>query len=232
MGCSKEETNAMEKEWETSPTLLVLGDRQTTAGGRPGGWCQLLMDGLNSGREMMTYSTQATYRQEVTMAEMLHNFRSLSVVTARYIIIQSPRGDAIKQTPLADYRNQTKALVNAIGEAGSIAVMATIPIQDNDPNGTLSQKISSYNQILRTVSKEMDVALTDINAAMQEAHTSNPKLRTTFDGERFNREGSVLMAEGILRAIDLADRLTPQLRETWRSRDFYAEKDYPKYYQK
>lgn len=223
LGISKEETDAMEQEWENSPAVLVLGDRQTTSGSRPGGWCQLLADGLNSGREMVTLRFSANYRNEVTVSDMLKGFCNLAEVKDRFVIIQATRGDAIAGTPLTEYRKTVETLVAAICDKGSKPVLVTIPVQDNDPDGELSQTLTPYNEILRAVAAEEKVPLADMNQAMVAEHASEPNVRLTFDGERFNRQGSVLMAETILRATGQEERLTPELRRIWKERGFYAE---------
>ena len=59
---------------------------------------------------------------------------------------------------------------------------------------------------------------------MAECYAADPGARLTFDGERFNKKGSILMAETIIRAMDQAAMITPQLRQIWDERTHYAER--------
>ena len=70
----------------------------------------------------------------------------------------------------------------------------------------------------------MGVPLADIARAMVYQYEMQvPDRRLTFDGERFNRAGSVLMAQTVVRAVGREDLLTPVVEELWSDRSFYAD---------
>lgn len=224
MGLSRDETDQIEKEWRNSPKVLILGDRQTTSGGRMGGWCHMLMDGLNSGREMVTYHTFAKYRGSVTVGDLLNGFKEKAGSRPRYVILQSPRDDAKGGTPLDEYVARIEEFITLAVKNGSRPILVTIPVQDNDPASELSKKLGPYNNALRRVAGEKSVPIADISRVMAKRYTDDPEARLTHDGERFGHEGAMLMAETVMRAMALDKTITPELRKVWAERPSYTSK--------
>lgn len=224
MGFNPSELDTLEKEWVNSPSVLILGDRQTASGSRSGGWIHLLLDGLNSGREMVTARTLAQYRKEVTVNALLDSFRKKLPDKPRYIILQAPRGDAVLATPLEKYRRAVEELVDVARANKMKLILTTITIQGNDPAGELNRKFGPYNDLLRDVARVKHVPLADIHQAMAASYAADPAVRLTFDGERFNSAGGILMAETIMRAMGLNSRITPKLRKTWKERPTYFKR--------
>jgi lysophospholipase L1-like esterase len=224
MGLSQEDTEEIEKEWEGSPKVLILGDKQSTAGSRTGGWCHMLMDGLNSGREMVTYNTFAWYRNEVTMGELLAGFSERAKSKPRDVLLQAPRGDAVLATPLGKYRQQVEQLIAVAGQNNVRPVLVTIAVQDNDPASELSRKLEPYNDVLRDIARAKSVPLADINQAMAKQYAADPAVHLTYDGERFGHQGAILMAETLMRAMGLDSLITSKLRKVWMERPSYTRK--------
>ena len=224
MGLSQEDTEQLEKDWEGPPKVLILGDKQSTAGSRTGGWCHMLMDGLNSGREMVTYNTFAWYRNEVTMGELLAGFSERAKGKPRDVLLQAPRGDAVLATPLGKYRQQVEQLIAVAGQNNVRPVLVTIAVQDNDPASELSRKLEPYNDVLRDVASAKSVPLADINQAMAKQYAADPAIRLTYDGERFGHQGAILMAETLMRAMGLDSLITSKLRKVWIERPSYVRK--------
>jgi lysophospholipase L1-like esterase len=221
LGMATDDTAKLEKEWIDSPEILIFGDRQTMAGGRTGGWCHMLLDGLNSGLEMMTYQSIGDYRKEGTLESLAKRLPKIETDHVRFFILQAPRGDALAGTAPADYRNHLETLLAWTREKQMKPILVTIPVQENNPNGELSRKLAPYNDILREVAKTRDIPLADIQRAMTENHAAFPDRLLTYDGERFNHGGAMMMAETLLRAMDLESVLTDKLRKIWRDRPSY-----------
>ena len=224
MGLSQEDTEDIEKEWEGSPKVLILGDKQSTAGSRTGGWCHMLMDGLNSGREMVAYNTFAWYRNEVTMGKLLAGFSERAKGKPRYVLLQAPRGDAVLATPLGKYRQQVEQLTAVAGQNNVRPVLVTIAVQDNDPASELSRKREPYDDVLRDIARAKSVPLADINQGMAKRYAADPSVRLTYDGERFGHQGAILMAETLMRAMGLDSLITSKLRKVWMERPPYTRK--------
>jgi hypothetical protein len=139
----------------------------------------------------------------------------------RDVILQAPRGDAVLATPLDRYRRDVEALINLADTNKMNLILTTITVQNNDPGSAPSRKLAPYNDVLRAVARVRNVPLADINRAMTASYAADPAVRLTFDGERFNREGGILMAETIMRAMGLDARITPALRKSWQERNTY-----------
>lgn len=221
LGLTKSDTDELEKEWINSPKVLILGDRQTMAGGRTGGWIHMFLDGMNSGLESVSYQSAGDYRKEVTLESLAERLPKIATDHVRYFILQTPRGDAMAGTAPADYRRHLDTLLAWAKEKQLKSILLTIPVQENNPDGGLSRKLAPYNDILREVSQARGIPLADIHKAMAEHQAASPGIPLTYDGERFNHDGAMLMAEILLRAMDKESVLTDQLRTIWRERPSY-----------
>jgi len=65
----------------------------------------------------------------------------------------------------------------------------------------------------------------DIGRIMAERYAEDPKVLLTYDGERFNHDGAMLIAETLLRAMGLESVVTANLRKIWRERKSYIKSD-------
>lgn len=224
MGFSAAEATALEREWEAAPYVLILGDRQTTSGSRTGGWIHLLLDGLNSGREMVTHRSHAQYRKEVTVSSLLKDLDKHLEDKPRTLILQAPKDDAVLATPMDDYRRAIEELIGIARARKAKLILSTIAIPEKDAAGGLRKKIEPYNRALRELATAKGVPLADVSKAMDAAYAEDPQARLMFDGERFNREGSILMVEAILQAMGRDSLITPELRRTWEERPAYFKR--------
>lgn len=224
IGLSDEDLDELEKEWVDSPKMLILGDRQTTSGGRTGGWCHLLMDGMNSGREMLTFETIASYKKQMTVSELLAGFREKAKNKPKYVILQAPRGDAELATPPAQYRQQVETLLAVADQNDVRPVLVTIAVQNNDVASELNVKLEPYNDLLRDIARAKSVPLADINQIMAKQYAADPNIRLTYDGERFSHQGAILMAATLMRAMGLDSLITPKLQKVWLESPSYTKK--------
>ena len=225
LGLGADDTATLEKEWIDSPKILILGDRQTMAGGRAGGWIHMLLDGLNSGLEMVTYNSIGDYRKEVTLESLANRLPKIETDRVRFFVLQVPRGDALAGTAAADYRNHLETLLAWAREKQMKPILVTIPVQENNPNGELSRKLAPYNDILRELAKAGEIPLADISRVMAERYAEDPNVLLTYDGERFNHDGAMMMAETLLRAMGLESGITANLRKIWRERPSYLNRE-------
>lgn len=175
LGMGTDDTAKLEKEWIDSPEILILGDRQTMAGGRTGGWIHMLLDGLNSGLEMVTYHSIGDYRKEGTLESLVKRLPEVRTGNVRFVILQAPRGDALAGKPPADYRNHLETLLAWAKEKQMKPILVTIPVQENNPGGELSRKLAPYNEILREVAKAGDIPLADISRVMAGRYEDHKK---------------------------------------------------------
>jgi len=219
MGFSKSEVTLAEAEWKRSPSMLIFGDRQLSAGSRTGGWCHLLMDGLNIGRDMVTFKPvkKDTVNQILSALES-----SIEEDRTRYLLIQAPNGDIHGGTPLDAYRATVSTIIDRAREKQLQVVIATIPLLDNDPDSDANKGINTYSNLLREACKEKQATLVDINAAMRDYYEKNAGARLTIGDERFNHKGGTLMAEVAFKAFGGNEELLPQLETIWDERPSYT----------
>lgn len=221
IGYTGSEASELEAKWKNAPHILILGDRQTTSGGRTGGWIQLLLEGLNSGQDMVTHQSHAQYRKEVTLRSLLGGLDKKLEESPQTIIFQAPKDDAVAGTSLEDYRKAIEELKGASDRHQARLVLTTIAQPEEDPSGELRSRLEPYNELIRKHAKENKIALADIARAMDEAYEKEANLRLMFDGHRFNRKGSILIVEALLEAMDCGAVITPQLRQIWNDTPAY-----------
>ena len=219
MGLTDEEVALAEDEWDEAPEMLFLGDRQVASGGRTGGWCHMVLDGMNDGREMVT---PRTVRGD-TVGALLKSLRfGKEEAKPKYALLVAPKGDAEAGTPLPEYSKTVAELIGLLGENGARPVVASIPVRNDSPASGPNRKIDAYNDALREVAEAKGCAWADINAAMVEWYGAHPGRKLTIFGERFNHEGSVLMARAVLSALSHEPETLDRLRETWDTRGSYT----------
>jgi lysophospholipase L1-like esterase len=219
MGLTDEDIARAETDWHDSPTMLVLGDRQTAAGGRTGGWRHLLLDGMNADRRMVTCRGVS----KPTVRQLLEALRAeVGKQKPGYVLLQAPKGDAEAPTPPAEYRSTVATLIDFAAEADAKPTVATIAVQGNRVDGEINGKIKAYNDILREVAQAKRCPVADIHAAMLKWYGANPGKKLTFDGERFNHAGGALMAQTVLTTWGYGRDAIASLRSLWDARPSYT----------
>jgi lysophospholipase L1-like esterase len=78
MGFSEAELAAVEQEWNAPSRILIIGDSQASAGGRAGGWSNMLLEGLNRGRAMVSRDAIVS-RKTLPLAELAGKVQSTSL---------------------------------------------------------------------------------------------------------------------------------------------------------
>jgi lysophospholipase L1-like esterase len=166
----------------------------------------------------------ASYRKAVTVKSLLDAFGERVEDRPRWVVVQAPKGDAELTTPLAQYWKQVEELIAVARQNQVRPILVTIAVLDNDPAGERSRMLEPYNEALRAIARTKGVPLADINKAMAERHGADPACRLTYDGERFNHPGAILMADALMRAMGLGSRITPRLRKVWAERPSYTDR--------
>ena len=89
---------------------------------------------------------------------------------------------------------------------------------EDQPNPT-NQKLIAYNEVLRTLAKEKNCLLADLNADMQTAIAKagvEKKGRVlTRDGVHMNPAGNQMMAAGVLKAFGLSAEQIEKSQKSW-----------------
>jgi lysophospholipase L1-like esterase len=215
MGLSDKELDALQNEWNRSSKILIVGDRQAHAGGRMGGWCSMVLDGMNLGREMVT-TTKVAHKKSGTLAALLPKLNaSIEQSRTKYMLVVPPLGDVHEKTPTDDYKKALQSVVDFADKNKLKLVITTIPILNSDAGSEDSIALQAYDSVIRDVCKKQKVALADINTTMARYYEGHPGSNLTIGDERLNHKGGVLLAQSVLKAFGRSADSVEELRRSW-----------------
>ncbi len=123
--------------------------------------------------------------------------------------------------PLEQFKTNMTQLVRQAKAANVRVVILTATMIQEDPTTANNQKLAAYNAFLRQLAKDENCPLGDLNALMQQqvaqlkAAGYQPGHLLTNDGVHMNPRGDLMMAEGLLRALDVNDEQMAKAREAW-----------------
>ena len=119
--------------------------------------------------------------------------------------------------PLEQYRKNITAIVNQCHEAGVKVVILTATVIGEDLDNANNQKLAAYNEFLRSLAKDQNCRLADLNALFQEKikASAKPGRVLTSDGVHMNGAGDQLMAQGVLQALGLDEPQLAKARAAW-----------------
>jgi len=119
--------------------------------------------------------------------------------------------------PLDQYQTNITQIVDKAQAAGIKVVLLTSTMIGEDQPNPNNQKLSVYNDFLKTLAAQRKLPVADLNAAMQAAVKAMPHAGNllTVDGVHMNPLGNVMMATGVLKAFGLGDAQLQKARDTW-----------------
>ena len=203
--------------------IIFLGDSITQAGGLRGGYCDLVIRGLNH------LGLKVTWRGAGKNGHKSND------------MLKRVQGDVINQKPdwmtlscgvndvmlkahgvdLPDYKKNITAIVDKAQAAGiKVMILTATMIQENQ-EGELNQNLIPYNDFLRKLAKEKKCLLADLNAdhqaAVKAAREKNPRIRNVLahDGVHMWPHGNKMMARGVLRAFGVTEQQLKSIEEEW-----------------
>jgi lysophospholipase L1-like esterase len=218
--------------------IAFLGDSITQAGwGQPSGYVRLIMEGLKangidaeaipagiSGHK----SDQMLGRLEKDVLSKKPQWMTLScgVNDAWHGARGVPLDEAMAANGSFDanvaqrgtYKKNITDIIDRATAAGVRPVILTATVIKEDLNGELNQKIAAYNEFLRSLAKEKNIPLADLNAMFHEAIKAANKPGTnvlTSDGVHMNSDGDQLMAVGVLQAFGLNSAQIDKAKSAW-----------------
>lgn len=214
MGFTNDELAALEKDWDHSPMIQVIGGRQVRSATRYTGWLTMVLDVLNSGRDMVTPSCMSTQKENA--ADMVKNFlASPRNERIKYLLFVPLMADINQHTPPAEFRDSLQALVDEAKARNLKLALSTYAMVGPDISSNLNAGAAPYNAVVREVAKQNHIALSDIAADMQDHFAKHPEASLNLEDERFNYEGSILMVETVCQAFEVNTDTLANLRETW-----------------
>jgi len=203
--------------------IAFLGDSITQAGARPGGYCQLVIDGLKRQGVEVTgvfagisghKSNQMLARLEKDVLSKNPDWMTLSCGVND--VWHGARGVALEP-----YKANITAIVDAAQAAGVKVMILTATMIKEDQAGDLNQKLLPYNEFLRELAPTKGCLLADLNAEMQAELETFPAeapkgKQLTSDGVHMNPYGNFMMAKGILKAFGVPGESLPGLVTEWK----------------
>ena len=106
--------------------------------------------------------------------------------------------------------------------AGIKVCILTATMIREDAKNAANTQLAAYNDFLRSLAKEKNCLLADLNADMQQAlaafKAAHPKAKgnlLTVDGVHMNPLGNVMMAKGVLRTFGLTDAQLAKAEAAW-----------------
>ncbi len=204
--------------------IAFLGDSITAAGAKPGGYCQLILDGLKEHGVEATgifagisghKSNQMLARLDKDVISKEPDWMTLSCGVND--VWHGARG-----VNLEDYKKNITEIVNKCQEADIKVVILTATMIKEDQSNDLNQKLAGYNEALRELAKEKDCLLADLNAEMQMALKTFPVKgpegkKLTSDGVHMNPYGNMMLAAGVLKTFGVEGESIDKLFERWKA---------------
>ena len=219
MGLTEDELKQVEKEWNSSPKILIMGGRQVSSGGRTGGWINMLMDGLTSGKEMISKDTKTV--KNIKISWLSSELKKAIVPGQTKYLLLIPPSEDLENTPIAEFKKSLESIID-VAESNKVkTIISTIPLQEVEE--TSGSAIDKYNGIIREVVKSKNADLLDINSIMKTYKEKHPEVKLTIGDERFSNVGGMLMAETVLKKLGFDEKKINELRrDVWSERSSYT----------
>jgi len=203
--------------------IAFLGDSITAAGARSGGYCLLVLDGLQKQGIKVTgvlagisghKSNQMLARLEKDVLSKKPDWMTLSCGVND--VWHGKNG-----VKLPDYKTNITAIVDKAQAAGVKVMILTSTMIREDQSNSLNQQLLPYNAFLKELAKEKGCLIADLNADMQQALKKVPKdapkgKQLTVDGVHMNAYGNMMMASGILKSFGVSDAKLSDVVKVWK----------------
>ncbi len=119
---------------------------------------------------------------------------------------------------IEDYKKNITSIVEQAQTAKIKVILLTATMIGEDQANPNNQKLIPYNEFIRTLAKEKNCLLADLNADMQEAvkKANTPgKNALTGDGVHMAFSGDAMMASSILKALGLDATTIAKAQDAW-----------------
>lgn len=122
---------------------------------------------------------------------------------------------------LEDFKKNLTGVVDKAQAAGVKVVILTATLMNDRPDHPLNVTSEPYNDFLRTLAKERNLPLADLNNDMRAKTLLSADERKkngpmTADGVHMATFGNQVMADGVLRTLGLNDAQLQKAHEAWK----------------
>ena len=209
---------------KSGETIAFLGDSITAAGSKPGGYCQLVIDGLKQ---------QGIDVKGVFAGVSGHKSNQMLARLDKDVISRKPDWMTLscgvndvwhgnRGVNLEEYRKNIESIIDKAQAAGIKVMVLTSTMIKEDQANELNQKLLGYNEALRELAKSKNCLLADLNLEMQETLKTFPAeapkgKQLTSDGVHMNPYGNFMMAKGILKAFGMTGEKIEALETAWKN---------------
>lgn len=204
--------------------IAFLGDSITQGGVGPQGYVTLTIKGLESAGVKATAipagisghkSNDMLARLDKDVISKKPDWMTLSCGVND--VWHGPKG-----VPLEDYKKNITQIVEKCQAANiKVMILTATMIGEDQPNAN-NQKLTAYNEFLRTLAKDKKCLLADLNADMQAAiKAAGPDKKgnlLTGDGGHMNAAGNQMMAAGVLKGFGLSAEQLESAKRNWKEK--------------
>jgi lysophospholipase L1-like esterase len=201
--------------------IAFMGDSITQGGTGPQGYVTLTIKGLESA------GVKAT---AIPAGISGHKSNDMLARLDRDVISKKPDWMTLscgvndvwhgaKGVPLDQYKKNITEIVEKCQAANiKVMILTATMIGEDQPNAN-NQKLVAYNEFLRTLAKEKNCLLADLNADMQAAIAAAGADKKgnllTGDGVHMNPAGNRMMAAGVLKGFGLSAEQMEAAKKSW-----------------
>ena len=203
--------------------IAFLGDSITQQGAGTGGYVRLVISGLEAnGIKATAIPAGISGHKSNQMLERLD--RDVLSKKPDWMTLSCGVNDVwhgAKGVPLDQYKQNITKIVDRCQAAGVKVMILTSTMIGEDQANANNQKLSAYNDFLRSLAKEKNCLLADLNAEMQAALVKAARTEKTKgnlltrDGVHMNPAGNQMMAIGVLKGFGLTSEQIAQAQKAW-----------------
>lgn len=204
--------------------VAFLGDSITQFGLQPGGYVNLVANGLKGiGKPVTVIPAGVSGNTSNDMLARLK--RDVLDKKPDWMTLSCGVNDVwhgANGVALEPYKTNITSIVDQATAAGIKVVILTATMIHENPADPLNQQLIPYNDFLRQLATQRHLILADLNADMQDElakrKAADPSLKgniLTVDGVHMNGFGNQMMAAGILKAFGVTEQQLAQVKSAW-----------------
>jgi lysophospholipase L1-like esterase len=200
--------------------IAFLGDSITQGGAAPGGYCRLVISGLEAnGIEAIFIGAGISGHKSNQMLARLD--KDVISKKPEWMTLSCGVNDVWhheKGVPLEDYKKNITEIVDKCQAANIKVMILTSTMIREDQSNADNQKLEGYNAFLRELAASKKCLLADLNADMQAALKAAPEHKGNYltrDGVHMNALGNQMMATGVLKGFGLSEEQLKKAHEAW-----------------
>lgn len=210
--------------FKSGDTVAFLGDSITQHGfeNKPLGYVNLVADGLReNGIDITVIPAGISGETSVQMLARLD--RDVIRKKPQWMFLScgvndAPNGIDNPGVPLEKYQENITAILDRCQAEGIKVFILTATMVLEDPAHISNKNLEAYNAFLRKIAAERSLPLADLNTRMQQAVARKDDLKSlyfTVDGTHMSGRGNILMASGILGALNVPEEKVVTCIKRW-----------------